>query len=496
LLNVDPSQLPWNEIYLEFFPGARSELAVPMLAGNDLRGVLNVESPFPNNFNQRDVRLLQGLADLAMMALQNAERYKKAEQEAQRFELLYQAGQELGKITDLEQLEQAYNVVVQIADRQSQSLAVIYRYDEENAEMVLKCASPNLQAPLFERIKLHEGLNGQVARERRTIVVHDVNNLSSDVGPVKQSDPSMHSFVVTPILFEDQYYGNLGLRHDDVGHFRDADIHFYEGLAQQLSNTIYRLETVQARKESEQRARSAEAMSDIGLMAFELTHRWDNDLGLVRSYVNDIQSELEQLGVTSAFITKKLENIVQASRTVLDLSKDLKQELVRSGEAIAGGPVTVQYRAIAGKPVVIEPRVLFEEAQNVLLLPPAIEMYLEIDTDVATVQVIHSLVADILRNLVSNAIEAMPEGGKITLRARNAGNFVALEVIDTGIGIPQQNLSKIFDLFYSTKGSSGFGLWSARRNAFKNRGDLTVKSEVGQGTTFTLLLPRVERGTT
>src|SRR5947209_18722917 len=100
-----------------------------MLAGNDLRGVLNVESPSPRNFSESDERLLQGLADLAVVALQNAEHYEKAEREAQRFALLYQAGQELSKITDLEQLEQAYEVVVQIADRQSQSQVVIYRYD-------------------------------------------------------------------------------------------------------------------------------------------------------------------------------------------------------------------------------------------------------------------------------------------------------------------------------------------------------------------------------
>jgi len=67
-------------------------------------------------------------------------------------------------------------------------------------------------------------------------------------------------------------------------------------------------------------------------------------------------------------------------------------------------------------------------------------------------------------------------------------------VSDTGIGIPLQQLSKIFELSFSTKGSSGFGLWSARTNALKNNGDLKVKSQVGHGTTFTLLLPKVEKG--
>jgi len=311
-------------------------------------------------------------------------------------------------------------------------------------------------------------------------VIFDINNPPAGVS-VSLSDPMTHSLAIMPIKFKDQYYGNLGLSHEDIGYFQGTDINFYEGLAQQLASTIYRLETAQERQDFKQRAISAEAMSSIGQIAFELTHRWGNDLGLVRSYVNDIRSELKALNVTSTFISEKLENIVRAARAVLNLSKELKQALTRTGEAIAG------------EPVIIEPRILLEEAQNIPSLPFNIQICLEIDNDVAAVQIIHSSVADILRNLVTNAIDAMPEGGKISLKAHNAGRSVALLVTDRGTGIPQQSLSKIFDLFYSTKGSSGFGLWSARTNALRNHGDLTVKSQEGQGTTFTLLLPRVER---
>jgi signal transduction histidine kinase len=282
-------------------------------------------------------------------------------------------------------------------------------------------------------------------------------------------------------MFKERYYGNLSLCHKEVGHFRSADIHFLEGLTQQLASALYRLETAQERQEFEQRAKSAEAMSSIGQIAFELTHRWGNDLGLVRSYVNDIRSEMKSLNVTNPFIVEKLESIIQAAGAVLNLSKELKQALVRTGEAIAS------------ELIVVEPRILLEEAQKGTSIPSNIQVCLEIDADVGAVRIMHSLVADILRNLIANAIDAMPEGGKITLRARNVGRSVALEVVDTGAGIPEKNLPKVFDLFYSTKGSSGFGLWSARTNALRNQGDLTVNSQEGQGTTFALLLSRVER---
>jgi GAF domain-containing protein len=484
LQNVeDVTQTPWSKIYQEFFPGARSELAIPMLAGDELRGVLNIESPSLNNFSESDERLLQGLADLAVVALQNAERYKEAEKEAQRMKLLYQAGQELSKITDLEQLEQAYEIAVQIADEQSQSQAVIYSLDETNTELMLKYKSPDRDAPLFERIKLDEGISGQVARERRTIVVRDADNLPPGIGPVKQSDSRMRSLVVTPIMFKDQYYGNLGLRHQAVSHFRQADILLYEGLAQLLASTIYRLETAQARQEFEQRAVSTEEMGSIGQSAYEVTHRLGNDLGLVESYVGDIQLELESLGVNSRFVSRKLENIVQAVRTVLDLSRDLKQQLANLGATDEA----------AGEPVIISPRLLLEEMQThtVPLLPSNIQIYTEIEADVASIQVIPGSIDDVLRNLIANAIQAMPKGGQIALRARNVGRYVALEVADTGVGIPPEKQSKIFDLFFSTKGSSGFGLWSARRNILKNRGEIKVDSKPDEGTTFILFLPRM-----
>jgi signal transduction histidine kinase len=164
---------------------------------------------------------------------------------------------------------------------------------------------------------------------------------------------------------------------------------------------------------------------------------------------------------------------------VLSFSVKLKQELDKQVE---------------DEPVLISPQELLKEVMVVPSLPPNTYMSLSIDNGVGPVQIIRSQAADILRNLVTNAIDAMPNGGKITLQARNSGRFVALEVIDTGIGIPAQEQEKIFDLSYSPKGSSGFGLWSALRNARRNHGELKVESRPGH-TMFTLLLPRTDGGT-
>src|SRR5205085_12696286 len=125
--------------------------------------------------------------------------------------------------------------------------------------------------------------------------------------------------------------------------------------------------------------------------------------------------------------------------------------------------------------------------------PGSVAVQIEVAENAAPVRGVYKQVADILRNLFDNAVQALPEGGTIILRARNAEHDVAIQVIDNGSGIPADRQARIFDLFYSTRGGFGFGLWSARRNALANSGELTVESQPGAGTTFTLSLPRAKK---
>jgi two-component system, NtrC family, sensor kinase len=94
--------------------------------------------------------------------------------------------------------------------------------------------------------------------------------------------------------------------------------------------------------------------------------------------------------------------------------------------------------------------------------------------------------------LGTNAIDAMPGGGTLTLRASGKENRVAIEVEDTGIGIPAEDLSKIFEPFFTTKEvgeGTGLGLAVCYGIITDHGGRLSVRSNVGKGTTFTILLP-------
>jgi PAS domain S-box-containing protein len=136
-------------------------------------------------------------------------------------------------------------------------------------------------------------------------------------------------------------------------------------------------------------------------------------------------------------------------------------------------------------------------------LGSSVELHLEVDPDVWPVTVDAAEFETALVNLVINARDAMPKGGSVKVRANNVyiddgirkGDYVAIEVRDTGVGIPPDLIAKVFDPFFTTKAigkGTGLGLSQVHGFAYQAGGMVAVTSELGQGTTFTIHLPRSE----
>jgi len=119
---------------------------------------------------------------------------------------------------------------------------------------------------------------------------------------------------------------------------------------------------------------------------------------------------------------------------------------------------------------------------------------IELDTDLAQVPPIagrDSDLRDVLANLILNAVDAMPSGGRLTVRSRSVGEHVIVEVSDTGTGMPAEIRQRVFEPFFTTKGESGTGLGLALVHNIVERhgGEVHVASAEGHGTTFTIRLP-------
>ena len=101
-------------------------------------------------------------------------------------------------------------------------------------------------------------------------------------------------------------------------------------------------------------------------------------------------------------------------------------------------------------------------------------------------------IGQVFMNLLINAAQAIGERGKITIKTYQKEKDIFIEIVDTGSGIPEEILPKIFDPFFTTKSvgkGTGLGLSLAYNIIQKHNGEITVKSKVGEGTTFTVRLP-------
>ena len=118
---------------------------------------------------------------------------------------------------------------------------------------------------------------------------------------------------------------------------------------------------------------------------------------------------------------------------------------------------------------------------------PITSVWIEIDTDKMT---------QVIDNILNNAIKYSPDGGKITVSMKTTDDQMILSISDQGLGIPKEDLPKIFDRFYRVdkarsraQGGTGLGLAIAKEIIKQHNGFIWAKSEYGKGSTFTIVLP-------
>ena len=430
-VNADLTLTKWQAIYVPFAKGIQSELTVPMLAINHvLRGVLNVESRNVRHFTVEDEKLLEKFADLAVVALEHAEHYQQALREKKKFELLFQVAQELGRLSIIEQLPEASALTCRLASEYGTGPVQFVRTKE------------------------------QAVHQSRTETAHHI--------PVR-SNGTLYGYLLVYSDAETPISSGV----------LDVEKSLFLGLAQLLASTIDRLQTTYREQEAEKEALSHERMAWVGSLLYAFPHDHGTSFELVPSYVNDVVYALEQLGVEDEYVRKKLLLITSAVQKQLELNAKIVQLVHTSAH------ITMEE---------VHPRMLFEMACNIIDTESHnIVIDMNDRLPVSLVKAIPEVAMHILKNVIINAIDAMPDGGTITLSAFDNGDFVALEVSDTGEGIPQEIRKAIFNLGKTTKDSSGFGLWAGQFTAQHMKGKLElVSSEQGIGTTFRLNLLRVE----
>ena len=224
--------------------------------------------------------------------------------------------------------------------------------------------------------------------------------------------------------------------------------------------------------------------------------------------------KLESLGVLAGGIAHDFNNLlggilgnIEMAKIVLHPRDQIYDKLLNAEQAIMrASKLTRQLLTFSkgGSPVkeVISVATLVRDSVNFTLHGSNVRCELVIPDDLWPVEADADQVNQVIQNLVINADQAMPDGGVLTVNCHNrviekgsvsslgAGNFVVITVKDQGVGIPQEQLSKIFDPYYTTKRlGTGLGLTTSYSIAQKHGGYLEVESRVGVGTIFNVYLP-------
>ena len=135
---------------------------------------------------------------------------------------------------------------------------------------------------------------------------------------------------------------------------------------------------------------------------------------------------------------------------------------------------------------------LLNETLSAVRVPENVKLSVEIegDMDFPKLMVDAQLMKRVFINLITNAIQAMPQGGQITVKASEAGGTVSISFQDTGVGISEENLSRMFQPLFTTKAKGqGLGLAVCKRLVEAHEGRITVESTKGSGATFTIEIP-------
>jgi signal transduction histidine kinase len=235
------------------------------------------------------------------------------------------------------------------------------------------------------------------------------------------------------------------------------------------------------RQRLEREAQRVQHFALLGRLAAGVSHEIRNPLAALFLHVDLLEEELQEPTQESApQVTQALAEIRMNLARLEDLVQDYLT-LVRTSQLER----TPQDLGAALHAWAVEWQQLATN-QGVLLRLEELE-------DLGLVTLHASTLRRAILNLVQNALDAMPQGGTLTLTGQRTATHVRLQVQDTGCGIPTEQLTKIFEPLYTTKpGGSGLGLYIVQEIVAAHGGTLAVESVLGCGTTFTITLATVE----
>ena len=247
----------------------------------------------------------------------------------------------------------------------------------------------------------------------------------------------------------------------------------------QLEAYSQRLEKMVDEKTKElQRAqdeiKQKEQLAMLGQLAGSVSHELRNPLATISNAIYFLNMTLSDANDTTKEYLQMMDEEINKTRKIISDLLDFSK-------------TPVSEHAVRDKNNLEE---LINEAILAIPKPKVIDILVDIPPDFPNIWVDKYQISQVLNNLVSNAYQAMPEGGNLVIKGEDQDHQIALTLSDTGIGISKENLPKIFEPLFTTRRSGiGLGLAISKMMVEANGGTINVESQESHGTSFILTLP-------
>ncbi|MBN1177605.1 MAG: GAF domain-containing protein [Anaerolineae bacterium] len=464
-------------------PWRRAYVAAPIRVGVATVGFLNVSGARVGQFDADDARWLEAFAYHAAIAVQNARLHQETVRRLAQTQVLREAMVVASATLDFDTvLERTCKILSEEMD--VDFVGVLLPEPGGKWLSVHPSVVGYASSTGALRVPVGGSICGTVFRTGEPVIIDDVLKEPNYYGPVGD----VRSELSVPLRIGNRVIGVLDVENQRPKAFTQDDLAFYAAIAGQLSIALEnaRLYEEVSRHAGElgelvQRLRELDRLKSEFIQ--NVSHELRSPLALIRGYAELLDTG--ELGVVQEEQKTPIAIIARRSRMLSELVRDIT--LLLEAEVNPPRPEPVRIDDLSQAAV---------EDFHVIGNQKHLTLEMHVAPNLPPVAGNPTHLRRVLDNLLGNAIKFTPENGRVALGLQQAGNAVVMTVRDTGIGIPGDQLERIFDRFYQVDGSSkrryggvGLGLALVKEIVTLYGGSVTVESEVGVGSTFTVTLP-------
>jgi signal transduction histidine kinase len=473
--------------------GLRSYMVVPLQARDQLLGVVAFLSG-DRRYGADDLALAEELARRISMALDNAMLFEQARASAERMSRLQSVTAALARAMTAEQVAEIVIREAVEALRAAEGILCLTSTDGRWLEIVRSVGLPDSTARDWRRFPVDGSFPmSESVRTRQPVFMENRTAVVTRYPELREANARAraYSWMALPLISGDVALGGLAFGFVEERSFSNEERAFATTLAQQCALALERARWHESERRARMEAEDARARADEANRAKTeflavMSHELRTPLNAIAGY-----AELLEIGIHGPLNESQREAIARIQRSerhLLGLINDvLNFAKIDAGHVeIEVGPVPVHETLAALEPLVA-PQVRAKRLEY---------RYEPCTTDI-TMEADPEKIRQILLNLLSNAIKFTEPGGRLGVSCTLEPSVVRLHVRDSGGGIPDDKLDRIFEPFVQLQPGrtrnhegTGLGLAISRDLARAMHGEISVESVVGVGSTFTVALPR------